>query len=147
MYFTKVEFENVGPLQYLNINFPKLDGNRPAPVVLVGENGSGKTILLSHLVNSMISGKQKVYEDCEVDKGKVYKSRSPQYILTGKNYYCSRIELDEGIYFEEWQLDRSRKNFEEELLWTSIRKGWSTIPETDASILTGSYREREFGKN
>ena len=45
--------------------------------MLVDENGSGKSILLSHIVNGLISAKGIAYpETPEVELGKVYKLRS-----------------------------------------------------------------------
>ncbi|HUX17867.1 MAG TPA: AAA family ATPase, partial [Acidithiobacillus sp.] len=62
MYFKSVEIENIGPVEYARIEFPA-EGGHPKPVIIVGENGTGKSILLSHLVNSLTTGKQEVYED------------------------------------------------------------------------------------
>ena len=50
MYTTRIRVTNYGPIDQLDINFPYSD-DTPKPVVLVGQNGSGKSILLSHIVN------------------------------------------------------------------------------------------------
>ena len=68
MFFNRVIIESVGPISNLELEFPK-DGQQPKPLIIVGENGSGKSILLSHLVNSLIVGKQSVYDDVEVERG------------------------------------------------------------------------------
>lgn len=47
---------NHGPIRQLHIEFP-FDGDFPKPIVLVGQNGSGKTILLPHIVNRLASAK------------------------------------------------------------------------------------------
>ena len=52
MYTKKVQIMNYGPIGHLDIDLP-FDGDAPKPVVLVGENGTGKSILLSHIVNGM----------------------------------------------------------------------------------------------
>ena len=45
MYVKLVRLANYGPIQKLDIGFP-FDEKRPKPVLLFGENGSGKSILL-----------------------------------------------------------------------------------------------------
>ena len=54
----------------------------PKPLIIVGKNGTGKTIILSHIVNAALVAKQSIYDDCETEKGKVYKIRAPYYINT-----------------------------------------------------------------
>ena len=46
MYAKRIQIDNYGPIDQLDITFP-FEGDIPKPVVLVGENGSGKSILLS----------------------------------------------------------------------------------------------------
>ena len=53
MYTTRIRVSNYGPIDQLDINFPYSD-DTPKPVVLVGQNGSGKSILLSHIVNGLL---------------------------------------------------------------------------------------------
>lgn len=86
MYLKKIEIENAGPIDHLSIDFPTTDSGSPKPLVIVGENGTGKTILLSYLVNTLITAKQMAFDDAEVEHGKVYKYRSPQYIKAGTHY-------------------------------------------------------------
>jgi ABC-type cobalamin/Fe3+-siderophores transport system ATPase subunit len=62
MYFQKATIENTGPIGLLQLDFP-FNNNTPLPVIVVGENGTGKTILLSHLVNSLVIGKTYHYDD------------------------------------------------------------------------------------
>lgn len=68
MYFEKLEIENYGPLKSLDINFPFSDAekSKPKPLVIVGKNGSGKSIFLSHLVNALIIFKASLYPNTEV---------------------------------------------------------------------------------
>ena len=56
MYVKRIRLENYGPIPNLDIELP-FDGDRPKPIVLVGENGSGKSIVLSHIVNGMLEAK------------------------------------------------------------------------------------------
>ena len=62
MYAKRVQIINYGPIGELDIEFP-FDGDVPKPVVLVGANGSGKSILLSHIVNGLTSAKDHAYPE------------------------------------------------------------------------------------
>ena len=53
MYAKRIQLTNYGPIDRLDIPCP-FDGDKPKPIVLVGENGSGKSILLSHIVNGLL---------------------------------------------------------------------------------------------
>lgn len=138
MFLKNIEIENVGPISGINIQFPKLEDS-PKPLVIVGENGSGKSILLAHLVNALIVGKQMVFEDVEVEKGKVFKYRSPKYITSGEHYSYSNIEFETGERVQEWQLLLSREDFEERLGYTPLRKDWSQIATSQNSHFVSTF--------
>lgn len=141
MLFKKIEIENVGPISKVEINFPK-SGERPKPLIIVGENGSGKSILLSHLVNALIVGKQEVYQDTEVEHGKVFKYRSPNYVKSGKHFSYSNVEFESGERVHEWQLLLSKAEFEEKLKYSSIRQEWNQIPSTESAHFSSSFNGR-----
>ena len=87
MYVKRIRLENYGPISNLDIKLP-FDDDHPKPVVLVGENGSGKSIVLSHIVNGMLEAKHDAYpESRELDDNKVFKIRDSQYIAVGSEYY------------------------------------------------------------
>jgi ABC-type cobalamin/Fe3+-siderophores transport system ATPase subunit len=72
MYLRSIRLKNTGPIQELNLSLP-FAGGKPKPLVLVGRNGSGKSTLISFIVNSLVDLRQHVYEDVEVEKGKIYR--------------------------------------------------------------------------
>ena len=112
MYTRRIQIINYGPIDKLDIEFP-FDGDRPKPIVLVGENGSGKSILLSHIVNGLIDAKGTAYpETPEVKLGKVYKLRSNSYIKSGGQYYFVRIDFDDGLFVEEMRLIKPKQEYE-----------------------------------
>lgn len=83
MYLEKLELINTGPIDHVVIE-PEFNADgTPKPLVLVGQNGAGKSIAISHIVSALISAHSQVYEDGDVETGKVYKLRSPLYIKTG----------------------------------------------------------------
>ena len=101
MYTKRIQLINYGPIEKLDIGFP-FEGETPKPVLLVGENGSGKSILLSHIVNGLIAAKDAAFpETPEVDPGKVYKLRSSSYIKSGSEYYFSRVDFDGSFFTSE----------------------------------------------
>ena len=141
MLFKRIEIDNVGPISKIDITFPQND-EIPKPLVVVGENGSGKSILLSHLVNALIVGKQKLYEDVEVEKGKVFKYRSPNYVKSGESFSFSNIEFTSGEKVQEWQLLLSKNDFEEKMGYTSIRKEWEKIGAEESSQFTSTLKKQ-----
>ena len=74
------------------------------PVVLVGANGSGKSIALSHIVNGILYTKDLSYpESPEVQTGKIYKLRSPSYIRDESSFFAGRVDFDNSLYVSEFQ--------------------------------------------
>lgn len=143
MYFKKIEIENSGPIDHLLIDFPTTDSGSPKPLVIVGENGTGKTILLSYLVNTLITAKQTAFDDAEVEHGKVYKYRSPQYIKAGAHYSYGRADFGDGQYVEEWQLDIQKSKFEETYSFSPTKDTWTSIPANDFSHFQSSLAHNE----
>jgi predicted ATP-binding protein involved in virulence len=143
MYFKKIEIENIGPIDHLSIDLPMTELGAVKPLIIVGENGTGKTIFLSHLVNTLILGKQVAFDDVEVEHGRVYKYRSPQYIRAGEHYSYARVELGAGQYVEEWQLDTIKSKFEESHSFTPTRKTWTSIPQNATSHFQSSLAHNE----
>ena len=101
MYAKRVQIINYGPIGQLDIEFP-FDGDFPKPVVLVGQNGSGKSILLSHIINGLASAKDIAFpETPEVEIGKVFKIRSPLYIRTGSDWYFAKVDFEDTLSMGE----------------------------------------------
>ena len=106
MYTKRVQILHYGPINDVDVHFP-FHNETPQPVVFVGENGSGKSILLSHIVNALISAKDLVYSDTpEVEIGRVYKLRSGSYIKHSRTYYFARTDFEEGLYVAEMMSNR-----------------------------------------
>lgn len=142
MYVKRVLLENVGPIDFLDISLPFNENSRPKPVIFVGENGSGKSILLSYIINALLNAQQVLFENCEVEKGKVYKYRSPSYIKIDSKYSFGKIEFEEELTCVEWQLNRTRKEFENEYKMTPIHKEWSKIPENDNELFLPNFNSK-----
>ena len=63
MYLKRIHNVNVGPIEDVEINFPFDEKNNPKPVVIVGENGTGKSVLLSNIVDSFYEFAGKAFSD------------------------------------------------------------------------------------
>ena len=135
MYTKRIRIANYGPIGHLDIPFP-FDGETPKPVVLVGENGSGKSILLSHIVNGLISAKDVAFSETpEVESGKVYKLRSGFYIKSGSEYYFGRVDFEDGLFVTELRTRKSKEEYETapmELAEPGIQNAWNEL-EPDKS--------------
>jgi hypothetical protein len=88
MYLKKILIKNVGPIDQLDggkgIEMPfHKDGQEagnPKPLLLVGKNGGGKTILISHIVDAIIEFQKQLFDD--VVKGQTSVA-SPYFKFTG----------------------------------------------------------------
>lgn len=90
MYLKRIHSVNVGPIEDAEINFSFVDG-KPKPVVIVGENGTGKSVLLSNIVDSFY----------EIASKKFSNARKPDYTSRGQQYYkaISPLEVHIGENF------------------------------------------------
>ena len=53
MYLKNAIIKNTGPIEKLEINFPFNTNDMPKPLLLVGKNGTGKSIFISHIVDAL----------------------------------------------------------------------------------------------
>ncbi len=72
MYLKNIQIDNYGAIPKLNIEFPFNDDGTPKPVVLVGKNGSGKTLLTSSIVDSLIQIKRSEFHSITEEKDNSY---------------------------------------------------------------------------
>ena len=113
MYARRIQITNYGPIGHLDISFPFDDEDKPKPVVLVGENGSGKSILLSHIVNGLVEAKNKAYPlSSEIEAGTAFKVRTGSYIKSGSDAYFARVDFDDKMYTSEIQASRQKQAYD-----------------------------------
>jgi hypothetical protein len=143
MYLKSVALENYGPYKNMRFDFRLDENSNPIPAILIGKNGCGKTIFLSHIVNAFISAKQILYENAEVEKGKVYKYRSPYYINGEAMYSHSKVEFtDQDANVTEWQLRNTKKELVEEFGITPPDPDWENIPENETSFFKSTFKKK-----
>jgi energy-coupling factor transporter ATP-binding protein EcfA2 len=126
MYLRSILIRNTGPIQELSLTMPFV-GDQPKPLVIVGRNGSGKSTIISFIVNALLAIKQQVFEDSEIEKGKVYRLRSALGIHGGSNFYFARLNFDRGVSLIEWQLDKQKENFSGQDEFIEIDPTWQEI--------------------
>ena len=85
MYIRKIVSKNLGPIKKIQLLLP-LENGVPKPVVLVGENGTGKSTLISNVVDSFYEIAGAAYPDArkhgETEGYEFYKIINPIEIHT-----------------------------------------------------------------
>ena len=110
MYTKRIQLRGFGPIDSLDIEFP-FEGDTPKPVVLVGQNGSGKSILLSHVVSGLLNAKDMVYDQTpEVEPGRAYRLKTNFYITNGREFSFSRVDFENGWYVSELTTMRKKQD-------------------------------------
>ena len=139
MYLKKLKLENVGPIKNLEIE-PSFINENPKPLVLVGQNGSGKSIALSFIANFLLNLQQHIFDNTEIEKGKVFKLRSGIYIGPNAPYYFGSVEFTEELGLEEWFLSKPKKSLLAEGVNPS-HTSWGKLTEnnTDGFFTTGNF--------
>ncbi|NEP82879.1 MAG: AAA family ATPase [Okeania sp. SIO3B3] len=68
MYLRECFIENVGPISELDISLSLDDSGNPKPLILVGKNGTGKTILLAYILDALGELAQKNFDDIVIEQ-------------------------------------------------------------------------------
>ncbi len=133
MYIKQICSRNVGPTKQVNLEFCRNSDKNPKPVILVGENGTGKSTILSNIVDAFYEIAGISYNDVResADTGyQYYKAISPTEINLGNDYMFSYIEFDDlneehtSIYqyvFKSGKL--SKEDFQQET-GATIKDSW-----------------------
>lgn len=130
MYTKRIQLYNYGPIDKLDIQ-PAFKGESPQPAVFVGQNGSGKSILLGHVVNGLLNAKDLVYPATpEVEPGRVYKLKTNFYIKSGRQFSFSQVEFENGWYVSEISTLKLKQSYSEvpaEILDTDAERMWKRL--------------------
>ena len=146
MYVKRIQLTNCGPIEHIDITFP-FDGENPRPILLVGENGSGKSILLSYILNGLLQAQGRVFpENSEVAQGKIYKFGSPSYIRVNKDFSCGRVDFDNDLYCEEIQLNWLKKNSPlkpDQNVGAYADDLWKKISDENTGLIRNNFSDKE----
>lgn len=93
MYLKNINIDNVGAIKKLIIDLPLNKDGFPEPIILVGRNGSGKTLVMSSILDSLIQIKRRSFQEIpEVKEHNFYKAGKKDYISEGEYYSFINIE-------------------------------------------------------
>lgn len=98
MYIRRICGENIGPIEKMELNLPFVNDN-PKPIIIVGENGTGKTTLISNIVDSFYEIAGIAFSDArkqaETEGYQYYKTITPLEIHMGEKYLYSYIRYED----------------------------------------------------
>ena len=95
MNLEEIYLENTGPIAKCHVeHMPFDDDGNPRPVVIVGGNGSGKSIFLSYIVDALVEFAKRPYRDIVPLDGRstpYYRVIHPMAIRSGASYSLSLL--------------------------------------------------------
>jgi predicted ATPase/5S rRNA maturation endonuclease (ribonuclease M5) len=100
MYLKNIAIKNIGPIEELNIELPFTEGGLPKPIVFVGENGSGKTVLQSQIIDAFYEIGSDLFDDVGSQAGlkrNYYKISGGLNLQTGKSSGFSLLKLVNNV--------------------------------------------------
>ena len=103
MYVQHIGMKNIGPIDKLSIKPSFNDDGSPKPILLVGENGAGKTILLAQIVDALYEIGSKIFQDIAKRDGI---SRSYYKLSGGVNL---KEGNDSGFSIVQFKDDKNNK--------------------------------------
>lgn len=80
MYLNNIVIKNVGAIESLYLELPFDEHGNPKPVFIVGENGSGKSILISHITDAFIEFAKQSFRNVV---NSTHSFPNPYYKITG----------------------------------------------------------------
>lgn len=95
MYLFDIHVENYGAIEHIEYKCKFDENGNPLPIVLIGRNGCGKTLLLSNIIHSLIEMKRKHYNQIpEVKESNYYRVSSLTYVKEGKKFSYVNLSFD-----------------------------------------------------
>ena len=143
MYVERIQLINYGPIEHVDIVFP-FDNGRPKPIVLVGDSGSGKSVLLSHIANGLILAHDVAFpESPEMEPGKVFKLRSNSYITAPHSFYFGKVDYVGDISVGEMRTNSAKQQGETTpptIHEVVARDAWQRMPVGDNDYQFGPVK-------
>ena len=96
MYLKKIRYDNIGPVDCIDINTSFTEEGDQKPTIFVGENGCGKSLIVSNIVDACFEIANLFYTNVSVvdhSGTKYFKKISNSQIKIGKKYLCVYIEF------------------------------------------------------
>lgn len=87
MYLHEIFLQNTGPISECHVKRPFDENGNPQPIVIVGPNGSGKTIFLSYIVDAVMEFAKEAFKDAvpldSAGQKPYFRTISPTQIRSG----------------------------------------------------------------
>ena len=152
MYFQSIDINNYGSILDFHYQFRFDRNGYPVPLVLIGENGAGKTLTISNMVDALIEIKRKAYGGTlfEVNDNNFYKIGTKNYISIGRNTSRVAITLkhaDENLQYIDIMSHDSNKIVEDTFVKKEDIKNHKEFEEngfyrfTNSSLKKKNYSE------
>ena len=97
MYLHEIFLQNTGPISECHVKPPFDDSGNPLPVVVVGPNGSGKTIVLSYIVDALTEFAKQAFKDIVPpdSSGRIpyFRVIHPRAIRSGQRFSLSLLHF------------------------------------------------------
>ncbi|MCL5260872.1 MAG: AAA family ATPase [Gammaproteobacteria bacterium] len=133
MYIKNIAIKNIGPISELNVELPFDEKGSPKPVIFVGENGSGKTILQSQITDAFYEIGSSLFEDVGKKDGMkryYYKLAGALNLQSGKDKGFCILKLIDNENSTIEYLDKIGRIEKSEL--TSLVQAFSLDPNNDS---------------
>ena len=115
MYVSEIIFKNYGPMSDVNFDTGINENINPKPIVLIGQNGTGKTLFLSSILNAIIEFKRKKYNILkEVSDNNLYMVDSHDYIPPNCSVAYNQINFTNSFAYTKCIIanyQRTKENF------------------------------------
>ena len=146
MYIKQLTYRNVGPLRHIDLEMPFTEDGCPKPLIIVGENGSGKSLLVSHIVDSLIEAAATHYGNVRPDdaSGQYFKVISPTEVSVGERYLAAHISFDGGEEYLFKSGDASFESTRGELHVLNDRLDWKERSNYKGTTFTADQVEQSF---
>ena len=97
MYLHEIFLQNTGPISECHVKPPFDDSGNPLPVVVVGPNGSGKTIVLSYIADALTEFAKQAFKDIVLpdSSGRIpyFRVIHPRAIRSGQRFSLSLLHF------------------------------------------------------
>lgn len=132
VYLKRIVVKNYGPIESLEYSFPFGENNTPKPVVILGQNGAGKTLLLTNIVHAIIEMKRRRFDQIpEVSDRNFFRAGSMGYIRNGSEEMYEQFEFsDNAKYTELFASDYQKYISQEHAEYSDVNKNDSVFINT-----------------
>ena len=129
MYVKKARTVNLGVIKSAEIDFQFDDADNPKPVLLVGPNGSGKTLFLASIVDSLIEAINSFHS-----ADHQHQFMSPDYIRESADYVWRQVEFTTEHFFHSLVLNSPKTGESSFEFDETIQNAYDGMEEGSISI-------------